>query len=722
MQSLFRYGLSVIVSLVVLSSGWAADVRVLPAGQLPKDTRLEALKEPNGYFAFEPPKTREAWQPRAEQVRRQILVAAGLWPMPVKTPSTPVIHGKVDRDGYTVEKVYFESYPGHFVTGSLYRPKGRSGKLPTVLAPYGHWANGRFFDAGPKEIRWELVRGEERFEVGGRYILQALCVQLARMGCVVFQYDMVGVADSRQVPHSPEWQPQKDTADRWGFASPRALAWLETNFGLQTYNSIRALDFVCSLSDVDPARIGMTGGSGGGTQTFMLCAVDPRPAVAFPAVMVSTEMQGGCNCENAPYLRIGTGNVEFAALFAPKPLGMTAADDWTRNMASKGLPELKQHYKLFGVEDNVMLKPFLHFGHNYNYVSRAVIYSWFNKHLKLGLSDPIVEEDYRPLSIPELSVWDAQHPAPAGDYAHQQAFLHSLTESTRKQIESLTPTDGDSLKEYRRVVGGAMEVMIGRGLPDGEALEVAGRTSQDLGVCKIEKFLLKNIAKREELPVVRLVAKKPADRVVVWVDKRGKQSLFAEDGKLRPAVVKLLEAGCDVLCADLFGQGEFTADGKPLARTPLVKGPIEYTFGYNSPVFSQRVGDLLALAAFARRGKTPAEVDMIGLDGAGHWVAAARAIAGGAIHRAAIDTAGFRFGRGTAFDDPDFLPGGAKYNDLPGMIALSAPNPIWLAGEGNDLPPVVSAAYRAADQEKQATTYSGDTAGKEAAAIEWLLK
>ena len=118
--------------------------------------------------------------------------------MPAKTPNHAVIHGRVDRDGYTVEKVYFQSYPGHFVTGSLYRPKGRTGRLPAVLAPHGHWANGRFFDAGAKEIRWQLVRGEERFEVGGRYILQALCVQLARMGCVVFQYDMVGVADSRQ--------------------------------------------------------------------------------------------------------------------------------------------------------------------------------------------------------------------------------------------------------------------------------------------------------------------------------------------------------------------------------------------------------------------------------------------------------------------------------------------------------------------------------------------
>src|SRR5207253_7233612 len=125
---------------------------------------------------------------------------------------------------------------------------------------------------------------------------------------------------------------------------------------LQTYNSIRALDWLSELPDVDPTRIGVTGASGGGTQTFMLCAVDPRPAVAFPAVMVSTAMQGGCTCENCDLLRVNTGNIELAALFAPKPLAMTGANDWTIEIATKGLPELKQLYKLFGAEENVMAR------------------------------------------------------------------------------------------------------------------------------------------------------------------------------------------------------------------------------------------------------------------------------------------------------------------------------------------------------------------------------
>src|SRR5439155_13182418 len=165
-------------------------------------------------------------------------------------------------------------------------------------------------DAGEAEAKKQIAQGAEKTMAGARYPLQARCAQLARMGCVVFHYDMVGNADSQPIPH------------RQGFTDAEAELRQQSFMGLQTWNSIRALDFLLSLPDVDPKRIGVTGASGGGTQTFMLCAVDERPAVAFPAVMVSTGMQGGCICENCSYLRQGAGNIDLAALFAPKPLGM----------------------------------------------------------------------------------------------------------------------------------------------------------------------------------------------------------------------------------------------------------------------------------------------------------------------------------------------------------------------------------------------------------------
>src|SRR5436190_6283944 len=168
----------------------ALTLAALPAGSpaQDKDSRYGKPKDYNGYFPLTPPTSKEAWEKRKQEVREQVLVANGLWPMLEKTPLKPTIHGKVERDGYTVEKVFFASLPGHYVTGNLYRPTGRSGKLPAVLCPHGHWANGRFYEANEKEVEKQMASGAEKTKESARYPLQARCAQLARMGCVVFFY------------------------------------------------------------------------------------------------------------------------------------------------------------------------------------------------------------------------------------------------------------------------------------------------------------------------------------------------------------------------------------------------------------------------------------------------------------------------------------------------------------------------------------------------------
>src|SRR5512138_2922727 len=105
----YRFLVLLAACLPIASKLEAAAPRVLSAGAVPNDSRLAPLKDLNGYFPFTPPKTKEEWDARADRVRRQILVAEGLWPMPTKTPLNAVIHGKIDRPEYTIEKVYFES-------------------------------------------------------------------------------------------------------------------------------------------------------------------------------------------------------------------------------------------------------------------------------------------------------------------------------------------------------------------------------------------------------------------------------------------------------------------------------------------------------------------------------------------------------------------------------------------------------------------------------------
>jgi len=714
-RSLLRLTACLGAGLLLAAIARAEAPRVLPPGQLPHDRRLGDLKDLNGYFPFTPCPTKEAWAVRSEQLRRQLLVANGLWPMPTKTPHNAVVHGRVDRDGYTVERVFLESFPGHFVTGSLYRPKGRTGRLPGVLCPHGHWPNGRFYDAGAQAIRTSLVEGAERFELSGRYPLQARCVTLARMGCVVFHYDMVGYADSVQLGHGPGYRPAMSTPENWGYFSPQAEAHAENMMGLQTYNSIRALDWLSGLADVDPQRIAVTGASGGGTQTFILCALDPRPAVAFPAVMVGTSMQGGCTCENACLLRVGTGNVEISALIAPRPLGMTAADDWTKEIMTKGLPELKRHYGLFGAADRVMARALLHFPHNYNYVSRAVMYQWVNKHLKLGLKEPIVEEDFKPLSVAELTVWDGKHPKPKGGEAYERSLVKWITEDSRRQMAALVPGDAESLKKYREVVGGAIDAMIGRGLPPANALRPTMGQATDLSDCRMNTLVLSYPAQQEAIPVVRLEPKKEVKKIVIWLDGRGKQALFDDAGAPRPEVRRLLADGATVIGVDLFGQGEFTPDGKPLAKARLLKASnwdryLGYTLGYNHPLFAQRVHDVLSVIAYAQGSRRGSErIVLMGMHGSGAWAAAARAQAGAAVDEAVIDTGGFRFAKLSALDDPEMLPGGAKYLDLPGILALSAPHKLVLAGEGEKAPAEVAAAYQAAGHPENLSVPGGKT-------------
>ena len=365
------------------------------------------MKDLDGYFPLAVPATADAWKERAASVRRQILVSQGLWPVPTRGPLKAVVHGRVDRGDYTVEKVYFESVPGFFVTGNLYRPRNVTGKVPGVLFAHGHWTDARLAESTEDQVRDEIATGQERFEEGGRSRFQSMCVQLARMGCVVWQWDMLGNSDSQQLSMQlvhlfAKQRPEMNAPGAWGLFSPLAESHLQSAMGLQTLNAVRSLDFLLSLPEVDPDRVAMTGASGGGTQTMILAGIDPRVKLSFPAVMVSTAMQGGCTCENASLLRIGTGNVEFAALFAPGPQGMTCANDWTKEMSTKGFPELKQLYALLGAGDRVSLHRGEHFPHNYNAVSRSAFYGVLNRGFNLGFKEPVIEKDYIRLKTSEL--------------------------------------------------------------------------------------------------------------------------------------------------------------------------------------------------------------------------------------------------------------------------------------------------------------------------------
>ncbi|MCA9249044.1 MAG: acetylxylan esterase [Planctomycetales bacterium] len=700
------------------------------SGARPNDTRLEPLKDLNGYFPFEVPASVEAWQARADDLRLRVKVACGLWPMPKSTPLNAVIHGRVERPGFTVEKVYFESYPGLYVTGLLFRPDDgkQDVKRPAVLCPHGH--GGRLQDYGPSKIREMIAEGAERFESSGRFPKVARCGQLARMGCVVLLYDMLGYADSTQISFDlahrfAKQRPELEGSEHLGLFSAQAELRLQSVFGIQAYHSIRALDFLENLPDVDTSRIAVTGGSGGGTQTIIVCAIDPRPVAAFPQGMVSTSMQGGCTCENACLLRIGTGNVELAALFAPKPQAMTAANDWTKEMMTKGYPQLRQLYGMLGAEGNVECRPLLHFPHNYNYVTRAAMYTWMNKHLKLGLAEPIVEEEFELLTNAEHAVWDSAHPEPAGGDEFERRLTKYLAEESERQLAAIAPRDADTLVAYRQVVGSAWRTLIGRGVPSASEIErtKVDKQSHDGFIYFEDVVRLKS--QGEELPVISLY---PTDKpfqgdVLLWLDGQGKQGLFSSSGELIAEVRSVLAAGVAVVSADLFGQGEFrdeSGGGIPL----VVANPREsaaYTFGYNPTHYACRVHDALTLIGWMRAyDEPPRRLSVLGVRGAGPVALAAAVVAGKAVARVAANVDSFRFAEIRDYRDENFLPGAVKYGGLAGLCALRAPGELWIGDGNSQLEAFAGRAYQGVGAAGNLQTEQGENRLDQAVA--WLLR
>jgi hypothetical protein len=692
-------------------NGWSDDTdptRVLDG--IPKDSRLGPPKDLNGYFPMRVPASKEEWEKRRKELREQVLVALGLWPMPEKTPLLPVIHGKIDRDDYTIEKVFFASYPGHYVSGNLYRPKLSGGrqspeqKHPAVLSPHGHWENGRFFERKENEAKAEVAKGAEQTMEGARYPLQARCAQLARMGCVVFHYDMVGYADSQQIEH------------RKGFTDAEAELRLQSFMGLQAWNSIRALDFLSSLPDVDPKRIGVTGVSGGGTQTFILCAIDDRPAAAFPAVMVSTAMQGGCICENCSYLRQNTGNVELAALFAPKPLGMSGAHDWTIDIEKKGLPELKALYKLYGAEDKVMAKCFPQFEHNYNQVSRELMYNWFNKHLQLGQPEPVVEKPFIPVPPRELSVYDEQHPRPK-DATDAEGLRMYLTEASEKQMMALHPKDGKSLKEFRRMTEPALRVVVNDNWPISGNVTASSVIENDAKT-RIGTFLITRLASGEQIRGTLVTRHRELKgTAILWIHPEGKDSLF-KNGNLIPLASRILEKDASILAPNIFMTRELK-NTEPLAVNQQYAG---FTFGYNRPVAANCVHDVLSTIAGARIVSTNLDtIHVVGFGKTGPWVLLARGICGDAVARTTVDANQVDFDQVHTTSDEMMLPGALKYGGLASFATLCAPGELYLhnvrASSRNDWIKDAYQAAGAADHLKIQTEKASDDK-----VIDWLLR
>lgn len=390
-----------LAALVLLSRTARADVPWLPASLPPAPATGPALcpgaflTPAQGAAVLDAALTqfpdRAAWETYAAHLRTRIQSAAGLTPWPRRTPLNPSIRDRRTHDGYTVENVAFESAPGLFVTGNLYRPTDLTGKHPVVLTTHGHA---------------RAVATPADYDTHARFAphVQTRCAQLARMGAIVFAIDMFAYGEGIQL--------YGQDAHR----DPRAIT-------IHLWNGIRALDFLLGLEGADATRVGVTGESGGGTQTFLLTALDPRVTVSAPVVMVSAHFFGGCPCESGRPIHRGTdyfaSNAMIAALAAPRPqLLVSDGKDWTLNTPRVEFPFLQKIYGYYGGADRTANVHLPDEGHDYGPSKRAAVYRFFAAQLGLNLAAATdaggqIDESHATMErAAALRVFNADFPVP----------------------------------------------------------------------------------------------------------------------------------------------------------------------------------------------------------------------------------------------------------------------------------------------------------------------
>jgi len=295
-------------------------------------------------------------------VRKRIQQSFG--PFPKKTPLKPRVTKVIERDAYRIENVIFESRPGFLVTANLYVPKGRSGKLPSVVGTCGHSSNGKAAAA-----------------------YQSFAQGLARQGYVVLLFDPIGQGErSQYVDEKLKDRLRVGTRQHLHAGNQQFLVgeFLGT---WRAWDGIRALDYLLTRKEVDPKRVGVTGNSGGGTMTTWLCGVEHRWSMAAPSCFVTTfrrnlENELPADTEQCPpkALALGLDHSDFIAAIAPKPVILLAKekDFFDVRGTQEAYARLKRLYKLLGHEENVAMFVGPTY-HGYSQENREAMYGWFNK-------------------------------------------------------------------------------------------------------------------------------------------------------------------------------------------------------------------------------------------------------------------------------------------------------------------------------------------------------
>ncbi|MFO0909936.1 MAG: CocE/NonD family hydrolase [Isosphaeraceae bacterium] len=484
-----------------------------------------------------------------------------------------------------------ETLPGFTLSGNLYRPVGKTGKLAAVLCPHGHWADGR-------------VNPE----------VQQRCIRLAKLGFVVFMYDMVGYNDSKSFGHT--------------FLNDRLRRWGLSLVSLQTWDSIRVLDWISSLPDVDPTRIGCTGESGGGTQTFLLTAVDDRIAVAAPIVMVSDYFRAAASARTAP----GCASAPTTSSSPPWPRPMKlvgATGDWTARTMTHAYPAIRQVYQLLGKPERLSADLF-DYKHNYNQTSRNAVYP-FLAHWLLGLDASVnTDEGDQKVEKPE-DLWTFTKETPAPTEPKTPAALENdLVRLLTWQIEALSPASATAPATWdasRSFLATSHRIRTGIVSPPAPALAATEVRRVAHGDVTLVHSWVGRRAVGESIPVLRAIPKNATGKLTVLMVPGGKAAFLQPGSAAGGLAMALLARGQSVVAFDPLFVGESVDAAKPALKRP----DTAHFETYNHGNAGEQLQDLATVVAWAtlparralgerrgnRPGRRPGSAGSTGAAGAG---------------------------------------------------------------------------------------------------------
>lgn len=514
------------------------------------------------------------------EAREKIRLCFGPWPE--KTPLNPRITGVLERDGYRVEKVIFESRPGLPVTANLYVPTGRRGPLPAVVGPCGHSANGK-----------------------AAIPYQSFGQGLARLGYVAMVYDPIGQGERLQYV-TDDLKPRRGAGVSEHLHAGNQQFLVGEFFGAwRVWDGIRALDYLLTRPEVDPKKVGVTGNSGGGTLTTWLCGADQRWAMAAPSCFVTTfrrnlENELPADTEQCPprALALGLDHADFLAALAPKPVILLGQEkDY---FDARGLEEaharLQRLYRLLGAPENIGRFIGSDY-HGYSQANREAMYRWFNRVTQISQAQ----------TEPELKMEKDEDLwcTPRGQVADLKArTVFSFTAETARALAAgRRPVAGDPLK---RAVAAALK-MPKAGQPPGYRIlrPLTGRRyPKKHAACYVvetEPGIAAVVTRLSDEPLLSRVPRGPA-RAILYVAHQ------SSDAELRdePLVAELLAAEPDAafFACDTRGIGE---------SQPDTCGPNSFLRPYGSdyfyaihaimldaPVLGQRTFDVLRVLEWLR--------------------------------------------------------------------------------------------------------------------------